>query len=166
MSGLDRFNQAPADQAVRELTACCAATGWSEAVARGRPYPDAESLTATALAVLARLPWEAVAAALAAHPRIGERAEGSGRDAAWSRQEQAGVAGADDRVRAALAEANRAYEERFDRVFLIFATGRTPEEMLAAARERLYHDEATERVVIRRELANITALRLRRMVSQ
>jgi 2-oxo-4-hydroxy-4-carboxy-5-ureidoimidazoline decarboxylase len=161
---LDGFNRLPADAARRELLACCAAPGWAGTVAGGRPYPDVESLTATALAALADLPWAAVAEALSAHPRIGERAAGAGRDATWSRREQAGVADAGADVRAALAEANRAYEARFDRVFLIFATGRTPEQMLAAARERLGNDEETERRVVRGELAKITELRLRRLV--
>ena len=48
-------------------------------------------------------------------------------------------------VKAALVEANRAYEERFGHVFLIFATGRTDTEMLAAARDRLANDDETER---------------------
>jgi 2-oxo-4-hydroxy-4-carboxy-5-ureidoimidazoline decarboxylase len=164
VEGVDGFNRLPDADARRELLACCAAPDWARTVAGGRPYPDVESLTGTALAALADLPWAAVAEALAAHPRIGERAAGAGRDATWSRREQSGVDGAGAGVRAALAEANRAYEDRFDRVFLIFATGRTPEEMLAAARERLGNDEETERRVVRGELAKITELRLRRLV--
>jgi 2-oxo-4-hydroxy-4-carboxy-5-ureidoimidazoline decarboxylase len=166
VSGLERFNGLPTAEVVRELVTCAAAPGWAETVAAGRPYPDVESLTATALAALADLPWAQVAAALSAHPRIGERAAGPGRDATWSRREQVGVAGAGADVRAALAEANRRYEKRFDRIFLIFATGRTPAEVLAAARERLGNDEETERSVIRGELAKITELRLRRLVLQ
>ncbi len=164
MSGLGWFNALPEGEAVRELAACCAAPGWAGTVAAGRPYSTVERLTAAARTALADLDWTRVAAALAAHPRIGERSAGAGRDAAWSRREQAGVAGADADVRIALAAANRAYEERFDRVFLIFATGRTPDEMLAAARERLGNDEETERRVVRAELAKITELRVRRLV--
>jgi 2-oxo-4-hydroxy-4-carboxy-5-ureidoimidazoline decarboxylase len=164
---LDGFNLLPQRRARDELVACCAAPGWAETVAAGRPYPDVERLTATALAVLADLPWAAVAGALAAHPRIGERAgAGAGREAAWSRREQAGVAGAGEEVLAALAEVNREYEKRFDRIFLIFATGRTSEQMLAAARERLGNDEETERGVVRQELAKITELRLRRLAGE
>ncbi len=164
MSRLDRFNALPGPDAVRELTACCAAADWAVAVAAGRPYPDVASLVVTGLAELAGLPWSGVEAALGAHPRIGERAAGSTVDAGWSRREQAGVAAAGADVRGALASANEAYERRFGRVFLIFATGRTPEEMLAAARDRLGNDEETERSVIRAELAKITELRLRRLV--
>jgi 2-oxo-4-hydroxy-4-carboxy-5-ureidoimidazoline decarboxylase len=50
-------------------------------------------------------------------------------------------------------------------VFLIFATGKGAPEMLAAARERLAHDEATERPVVQEELRKIALLRLERLVA-
>jgi 2-oxo-4-hydroxy-4-carboxy-5-ureidoimidazoline decarboxylase len=166
MAGLDWFNGLAAAQAREQLTACCAAGGWAAAVTAGRPYRDVEALLAAARAVLAGLAWPQVAAALAAHPRIGERPAGAGQDAAWSRREQAAVTAAEPAVRAALAEANLEYERRFDRVYLTFASGRTPAQLLAEARERLGHDEETERGVVRAELAKITELRLRRLVGE
>jgi 2-oxo-4-hydroxy-4-carboxy-5-ureidoimidazoline decarboxylase len=75
------------------------------------------------------------------------------------------MAEADDEVRTALAEGNRAYEERFDHVFLIRASGRTPEEMLAELRRRLDNDEESERAEVTEQLAQITALRVRKLVS-
>jgi len=159
---LAQFNALPADAAERELLACCAAPAWAKAVSDGRPYPDRVALRAAAEAAAKDLTWADVLQALSAHPRIGERPAGLGREAAWSRREQAG---ADDAsVAADLVEANRAYEERFGHVFLIFATGRTAPEMLAAARARLAHDEATERPVVQEELRKIALLRLERLV--
>ena len=119
---------------------------------------------AAAGAALAALPWPEIALALDAHPRIGARPSGQRPDAAWSRLEQAGVDHDDDATLAALAEANRAYEERFGRVLLIFATGKSGDEMLTAARGRLGNDEATERRVIRDELGKIVALRVQRLL--
>jgi len=72
--------------------------------------------------------------------------------------------GATESTRAALVAANRAYEERFGHVFLIFATGKSDTEMLAAARERIGHDEATERGVVRAELGRIVGLRLTKLL--
>jgi 2-oxo-4-hydroxy-4-carboxy-5-ureidoimidazoline decarboxylase len=66
-------------------------------------------------------------------------------------------------VRAELAEGNRVYEQRFGHVYLICATGLSGEEMLARLKERLDNDEATERAVVRDELAKITKLRLARI---
>src|SRR5262249_551824 len=117
-------------------------------------------LTAAAEAEFTRLTWADVAQAVAAHPKIGQRALGAGREADWSRREQAGVEGA----REALAEMNRAYEERFGQTFLIFASGKTASEILAAARERLANDEETERAVVREELRKIVRRRLEKLV--
>jgi 2-oxo-4-hydroxy-4-carboxy-5-ureidoimidazoline decarboxylase len=75
------------------------------------------------------------------------------------------VGSADDATRTALAEGNRAYEERFDHVFLIRAAGRSPEEVLAELRRRLDNDEETERTEVTGQLAEITALRVRDLVS-
>ena len=86
-------------------------------------------------------------------------------EAEASRREQSSVGGADDATRTALAEGNREYEERFDRVFLVRASGRPPEEMLAELRRRLGNDEETERAEVTGQLAEITALRVRGLVS-
>jgi hypothetical protein len=70
-----------------------------------------------------------------------------------------------DATRAALAEGNREYEERFDRVFLVRAAGRSPEELLAELRRRLGNDEEIERAEVTGQLAEITALRVRGLVT-
>jgi 2-oxo-4-hydroxy-4-carboxy-5-ureidoimidazoline decarboxylase len=160
-----RFNELAPAEAERELLACCASPVWAHRVAAGRPYPDRASLLAAAGTAARDLPWREVSTALAAHPRIGEPPSGTGREAGWSRSEQSGVDGADAATRAELAAANRAYEERFGYVFLIFASGRSDVELLAAARQRLSNDERTEQAVVREELARIAALRLERLVT-
>ncbi|MGY1601884.1 2-oxo-4-hydroxy-4-carboxy-5-ureidoimidazoline decarboxylase [Geodermatophilus sp. SYSU D00815] len=161
---LDDFNADPPDRAVQALRACNAAPRFAAEVVAGRPYRDVETLVARAEEVVRALPWAEVQLALAAHPRIGDRVEGSSAEAQASRREQSSMAGADDDVRAALLEGNRAYEERFDHVFLIRAAGRSPEEMLAELRRRLGNDEAAERVEVTEQLAQITGLRVRGLV--
>jgi 2-oxo-4-hydroxy-4-carboxy-5-ureidoimidazoline decarboxylase len=104
-----------------------------------------------------------VDAALAHHPRIGERIEASGVEAGFSRREQAG-AGSDAASAAAWVAANREYEDRFDRIFLIRAAGRTRQEMLAHLRDRLGNDPATEARVRAGQLAEIALLRLQAQV--
>lgn len=165
-SVLARFNALPQAEAERELLACCACRSWARDVAAGRPYPDVAALVAAGGAAVAALPWSEVGEALSAHPRIGQRPAGTGREAAWSRREQAGVDGSDAATLAALADANREYEERFGHVFLIFASGRSPAQLLAAARARLANDEAAERGVVREELGHITRLRLERLLAE
>jgi 2-oxo-4-hydroxy-4-carboxy-5-ureidoimidazoline decarboxylase len=145
------------------LLACCASRRWAAEVAAGRPYAGLAELRAASAKALAGLDWPDVEEALAAHPRIGDRARGEGREAAWSRGEQSGMDAAAAELRAALAEGNRAYEERFGHVFLICATGLGAAEMLAALRERLGNDDEAERAAVRAELAKIVDLRLARL---
>jgi 2-oxo-4-hydroxy-4-carboxy-5-ureidoimidazoline decarboxylase len=161
---LDEFNREPPDRAVQALRACSAAPRFAAELVAGRPYPDVETLVARAEEVARALPWDEVTLALAAHPRIGERAEGESAEAAASRREQSAMGGADDATRAALLEGNREYEQRFGHVFLIRAAGRSPEEMLAELRRRLGNDEETERREATEQLAQITALRVRGLV--
>jgi 2-oxo-4-hydroxy-4-carboxy-5-ureidoimidazoline decarboxylase len=165
MSGLSQLNQASWEEAGNQLRACCASPAWVMAMAAARPYADAEALRQRGAAELGGLSWDEIRVALDAHPRIGERVTGSGTEAAWSRREQAGMGSASEDVRAALVQANRDYEARFGYVFLIFATGRTDTEMLAAARARLSHSDEQEQAVVRTELGRIVDLRLERLAS-
>jgi 2-oxo-4-hydroxy-4-carboxy-5-ureidoimidazoline decarboxylase len=162
--GLAALAALSSEQAAAELSACCASAKWTAAVTSRRPFATVDELYTTAAEELARLSWADVAEALAAHPRIGAPAAGTGAEARWSRAEQSRAAGADVPTAEAMAAANADYEAKFGFVFLIRATGRTAEEMLAAALTRLGHDETTERSVVRGELAQIIRLRLDRML--
>jgi 2-oxo-4-hydroxy-4-carboxy-5-ureidoimidazoline decarboxylase len=165
MDGVERFNSLPAARLEEDLLACCAAPAWGAAVVAKRPYRERSEIIAAADAAGRELSWAEVLLGLSAHPRIGERAAGDSREAAWSRREQSTAAeGAEELVRQALVEANRAYEARFGHVFLIFASGRTQAEILAGARERLTNDEETERVIVAGELRKIASLRLERVL--
>lgn len=143
------------------LRECCAADAWVAHVLGSRPYRDEDALGAASDAATAALDDTGLAQALAGHPRIGERAH-----SAWSRQEQSGVAGAGDDVRTQLAAANAAYEQRFGHVYLVCATGRSADELLAICRSRLGNDPATERGVVLEELAKINRLRLAKLLQE
>ncbi|WIM94836.1 2-oxo-4-hydroxy-4-carboxy-5-ureidoimidazoline decarboxylase [Actinoplanes oblitus] len=165
MSAVQVFNALPADHLREQLLSCLAAPAWGAGIVADRPFPDRSAIVAAADAAARALSWDEVLQGLSAHPRIGERAAGPSREAAWSRAEQSAAAGsADDTTRAALIEANRAYEERFGHVFLICASGRSQAEILAAARERLANDVAAERAVVADELRKIAGLRLERVL--
>jgi 2-oxo-4-hydroxy-4-carboxy-5-ureidoimidazoline decarboxylase len=163
-AALHRLNTAPEPGARSSLLACCASATWAEAVLAGRPYPSVEQLLDDAEDACRSLSPSDVDEALSAHPRIGDRAEGSSREASWSRQEQASVGDADELVRARLHDGNRAYEQRFGRVFLVRAAGRTPAQLLAELERRLGNDAETERGEVASELAQITRLRLEKLL--
>jgi 2-oxo-4-hydroxy-4-carboxy-5-ureidoimidazoline decarboxylase len=153
---LASFNAASAADAEAALLSCCGSRAFASAVAAGRPYSSTEALEAAAASAVTSLMWDDVLEAIARHPRIGGRVSGA------SAAEQSGVT---DASRAALVAGNVAYEERFGHVFLICASGLSGEQMLAALRERLCNDHATERAVAARELMKITVLRAGKLAS-
>jgi 2-oxo-4-hydroxy-4-carboxy-5-ureidoimidazoline decarboxylase len=165
LAGLAGLNAMPPDVVAAELAACCASRRWITAVARARPFGSVEDLRRVAAQELAGLDWTDIREALDAHPRIGQRpVSAAAREAAWSRAEQSGAQDADARTTADLAAVNAAYEAKFGHIFLIRATGRTAAQMLAAAHDRLGHDERTEQAVVREELSQIVRLRLDKLL--
>ena len=158
---LGSFNAAPAQDAERDVFACCSSAAFAKAVAGGRPYPDAAALLAAVDAAFSTLTWDDIAESMNGHPRIGDRTAQGGMSAA----EQSGAAAATDEVRQGLADGNRAYEERFGHIFLICASGLSGQEMLAQLRARLKNNQDAERGVVRAELLKITRLRITKLLS-
>ncbi|PLR44613.1 OHCU decarboxylase [Chimaeribacter arupi] len=158
------FNALSTERAMALLRPCVAIPAWAEQVVAARPYASHTALLAAAQQ--AAQGWQAadLTLALSAHPRIGERAAGPGAEAAFSRREQAGVdAGAP--TAAALRAGNLAYEQRFGRVFLVRAKGRSAEEMLAILHQRLANSPAQEQQESLEQLRQITLLRLEELIT-
>jgi 2-oxo-4-hydroxy-4-carboxy-5-ureidoimidazoline decarboxylase len=159
---LAEFNAMDAADAAATVRPCVDIDSWVAALVDGRPYADLDSLLILA-DVLART-WSGaeVEAALADHPRIGERHAGAGASAAMSGREQ-GAVSSDADVQARLAAGNAAYEKRFDRIFLVRAAGRDAEEILALLEQRLENDPETELGVTAGQLREIAVLRLKEL---
>ena len=153
------FNSLSADEAKGLLRTCLDVPRWVDEVEGGRPYAGWAALREAAELAAARLTDTELEAALARHPRIGERA-GAGHDAEHSQREQSGVDPADRNTASRLAAGNAAYEDRFDRVFLIRAAGRSAEEILGELDRRLANDDRTERDETVQQLGEIALLRL------
>jgi 2-oxo-4-hydroxy-4-carboxy-5-ureidoimidazoline decarboxylase len=168
VSGLQGFNQVDAESLRPRLLALTAAPGWADLLIAGRPYQDGEQLLARSDELVLGLDESQVDAALAGHPRIGERASAhlDAESAARSAREQAGMSQADVSVQTAMARGNADYEERFGRIYLVAAAGRSAEELLGLLHARLDNDPQTELDVVRGELAKITRLRLTDLLDQ
>ncbi len=145
-----------------ELRSCCGSSAWVAKMIARRPFANWMELSTAADDIWSSLGPDDWREAFAAHPRIGEKRDG----ARWSAAEQAGTSGAANETMQALAEANRQYEERFGHVFLICATGRTADEMLAAARSRLCNTADDELRIAAEEQRKITRLRLLKQVAE
>jgi len=142
------------------LTACLAVPRWVADVAGHAPYASLEELLTVARAAATPLSPEEIVQALAHHPRIGERASGEGRSQAFSRAEQATSATTDDAEAARLRAGNQAYEEKFGRVFLIRAAGRTRTEIVAELERRLTLSPEDEIAEVGAALRDIALLRI------
>ena len=164
---LDRLNALPPRDAAGQLRACCGSSRWVAAMLARRPFQSVADLLAAADEAWSATAPEDWNEAFAHHPRIGERhtaAPVSATARAWSAGEQDAAAGADAAARAALADANEAYERRFGRIYIVCAAGRSAEEMLADIAVRMRNDPDRERAVAAEEQRKITRLRLKTLI--
>ncbi|MGH9813518.1 MAG: allantoicase [Candidatus Acidiferrales bacterium] len=165
-ASLQRLNALAEPEAAAALQACCGSRNWTQKVLAQRPFPSLERLREMADRVWAGMERDDCLEAFRAHPRIGEK--GSGKQAGvarqWSEQEQAGTRGAGAKMLSELEEAGRAYEARFGYIFIVCATGKTTEEMLALLRQRLQNDPDRELRIAAEEQRRIMQLRLEKLL--
>ncbi|WP_018682985.1 2-oxo-4-hydroxy-4-carboxy-5-ureidoimidazoline decarboxylase [Actinokineospora enzanensis] len=138
---LTMLNAAAVAVAHADLRSCCASLRWATEVLAQRPFASLTEVEEVSAAVLATLDWSDVLDALADLPGVS-------------------AAGGD------LARGDAIYRERFGHGFVVCASGMSAGAVLSALRRRLGHDRATERAVVRAELARIVARRLRRLASR
>jgi 2-oxo-4-hydroxy-4-carboxy-5-ureidoimidazoline decarboxylase len=165
---LQDINGLSADAAAAEFTRCCGAARWAAEMAARRPFADEDELYAVADSLWPLLTGEDWREAFAHHPKIGDRESLRARfaaTAAWASGEQAGVQAASDEVLDALATGNAAYETRFGSIFIVCATGKTADEMLALLQARLPNPPEEELSVAAEEQKKITRLRLEKLLA-
>ena len=166
MSFAEYLNQLDDASARTALTKCCASRRWVGAIIRSRPLSDDDTYLKVATDTWWTLGREDFEEAFAAHPKIGDvdslRAK-FGNTRAWASGEQAGVVAASESTLRRLAELNRAYEQRFGYIFIVCATGKTADEMLAILESRLPNDPESELRIALAEQLKITLLRLQKL---
>ncbi len=164
---LAAWNTLPAAEAATQLLHCCAATRWAAALAAQRPFPSEGALFAAADRLWATMDEPDWHQAFLAHPRIGERRaqHASTQSTAWSAGEQSSIASAQQAILDQLAAANRAYEERFGFTYIVCATGKSPEQMLAILLRRLSSSRAQELTEAAEQQRQITHIRLRKWLN-
>jgi OHCU decarboxylase len=165
LASLNSLSKSDAEQ---QLLKCCGSRSWAEQMAATRPFDSVATLQAAA----AHIWWSLTPAdwleAFHSHPKIGEKhaaAVVAPEAQQWSEAEQAGTRDASAETMADLAELNEVYEQKFGYIFIVCATGKSPEELLRILRERLPHDGDEELRIAADEQAKITELRLRKLVA-
>ena len=169
--GIARLNALSMEEAQAELLKCCGSTNWARRMTQQRPFPTGGDAMRRLLDAADRVWWdlgrEDWLEAFTRHPRIGEKAaakDASAETRRWSEEEQSGTRSAREQVLAALGKANRAYEQRFGYIFIVCATGKSSEEMLALLQQRLQNDPAAELRMAAEEQRRITHLRLQKLL--
>ena len=157
---LNELNRLSGAQAEEELLKCCGSQRWAKMMAARRPFKTKEDLHRTAEIEWLKLKYPDWLEAFSQHPRIGERAKAQG----FAKHEQSGTAGATDATLLSLESLNRLYEDKFGFVFLIFATGKSAEEMLGTLQRRLQNGRDVELKNAVGEQAKITRLRLEKLL--
>lgn len=157
---LRQLNASDEAEATALLLRCCGSRRWARAMVARRPFDSLDDLQATANAVADTMTRDDWLEAFSQHPRIGDRDVSDN----WEAHEQSGVQGAAADVLERLARSNRDYEQRFGFVFLVCATGKSADEMLALLERRLNNEPAREWRVTADEQRKITTLRLAKLV--
>ncbi len=159
---LSRWNQLDPHAAAEQILPCCGSRAWAEGMAARRPLPSPEALLGTSDLVWGSISREAWMEAFASHPRIGQdHAAATPQSLAWSAGEQA-AATREHAAKAALAEGNRLYEQKFGRIFIVCATGKSGPEVLTLLGQRIQNDPEAEIAEAAEQQRQITHLRLRK----
>lgn len=159
----------PAAEAEAAFLECCGSSVWARRMAAARPFAMLENLFETAEEIWFSLSTADQLEAFAAHPQIGSKkaapSQGA-RAAEWSAGEQSGMAAAADTVRDELAELNRLYKNKFGFIFIVCASGKDPNEMLAICKARLGNSAETELHIAAEEQRKITEIRLGKLLEK
>jgi 2-oxo-4-hydroxy-4-carboxy-5-ureidoimidazoline decarboxylase len=136
---LNAWNNADASDAAEAMLACCGAPRWADQMVGIRPIPTIAALSEAADRIWATMQEPDWLEAFACHPRIGERKapSASEQSSSWSQQEQSGTTAAAQEIMRQLAEGNALYEKRFGFTYIVCATGKSADEMLAILQRRL-----------------------------
>jgi len=164
---INRINELSPQQAEAEFLKCCGSSEWAKRMSDARPFSNSDELSSKADEIWWSLAEEDWLEAFRAHPKIGEKKAAAAQSAeaeAWSAQEQSESEKTADETKAALAAGNLKYEQRFGFIFIICATGKSAEEMLAALNGRLNNDSKTELRGAAEEQRKITQLRLQKLL--
>ena len=160
------FDHLPQEKKRELLTQCCGASAWVEKMLTVFPVEDlVEFLDVTEQKWNECTPQEQMEA-FEHHPKIGDinsLKEKFADTAGWAEVEQSGVVSSNEKTLQDLAKGNQEYENKFGFIFIVCATGRSAEEMLADLNSRIDHSKDEEIKIAAAEQLKITKLRLERL---
>ena len=166
---LYELNQLSHAELTAALAKCCGAESWYIALAKYQPYSSTEQLHQLSDKVWSQLAEADYLAAFSHHPMIGDMDALKAKFAStaqWAGNEQQGSRQANEATLSALKHGNEAYLKKFGFIFIVCATGKSANEMLALLKQRMPNDLATELKIAAAEQNKITHLRLDKLLSE
>jgi 2-oxo-4-hydroxy-4-carboxy-5-ureidoimidazoline decarboxylase len=163
---LANWNTLTPTAAAAAILPCNGSQPWADNLTALRPFETPFDLTCTADIIWRALSSTDQQQAFDSHPRIGEHQAKAATAAslALSANEQS-AAQLTTETAAKLAEANRLYEQKFNRIFILCATGKSAEQILTTLHQRLSNDPATEHREAAEQQRQITQIRLRKWLA-
>lgn len=164
---LHDLNTLPKQQLKEELTRCCGSSAWVNKMLPFFPADDLVELLEDAEEQWWKCAEEDWKEAFAHHPKIGDiksLQKKFASTAGWASGEQGGITTASQQTIEALAEGNKQYEEKFGYIFIVCATGKSADEMLAMLEIRLQNSPEVEIEIAADEQNKITKLRIEKLL--
>jgi 5-hydroxyisourate hydrolase / 2-oxo-4-hydroxy-4-carboxy-5-ureidoimidazoline decarboxylase len=158
---LDEFNILEREAAAKLLFSCCGSLHWVQLVMKELPFASEKKLISRATEIwyneCGAEDWKQ---SFTHHPRIGDIKSLTEK---FAGKEQENIVKASEATIEALAKANETYEQKFEFIFIICATGKTAAEMLQLLQNRLGNTAADELHIAMGEQHKITLIRFKKL---
>ena len=164
---IESLNSLTNSEANKQFELCCGAENWIQKMNHNRPFQDGNEVYKKAESIWFSLSSEDWLEAFTHHPKIGNidsLRKKFHHTKLISENEQSGVDNATESTLKDLAESNQLYEEQFGFIFIVCATGKSADEMLALIKIRLNNNAETEMLNAAKEQNRITQLRLKKLL--
>ena len=165
---LHELNILPKEQLIKELSKCCGSSAWVNKMLVFFPADDLVEILEDAEEQWYKCNEEDWKEAFKHHPKIGNIESLKKKFAStvqWASDEQSAASHASQQTIEALAEGNRLYEEKFGHIFIVYATGKSAEEILTILQSRLQNNPEVEIEIAADEQNKITKLRLEKLLA-
>jgi 5-hydroxyisourate hydrolase/2-oxo-4-hydroxy-4-carboxy-5-ureidoimidazoline decarboxylase len=159
---LNAFNTLDTASARKELFACCGSTKWTDLMMSHFPFTSEKQL----VDLSAKIWYDECDASdwresFTHHPKIGDVKSLTEK---FAGKEQAGVAVATQETIQFLAKANSDYEAKNGFIFIVCATGKSADEMLALLLDRFQNTPEEELHIAMGEQQKISIIRFKKML--
>ena len=164
---LESLNSLTISDANEQFETCCGAANWVEKMNQNRPFQNKEDLYQKAESIWYSLSSKDWLEAFTHHPKIGNidsLRKKFHNTKSISEDEQSGINDAAESTLKDLAESNQLYQNKFGFIFIICATGKSADEMLALIKIRLNNNANAEMRNAAKEQNKITQLRLEKLL--